>query len=517
MGTRGYYVLRYRNFYFAKYNHHDSYPEGFGLEVLRAIRQSNALATQRQMLGEMLDKLESTSESISDDSNPIDGTPSRRRPINDIMIEWIYEVDLDHNIFHINGMPFFSLECLPDDDDFLEYISEDHYGYLACASECPPEHKYKKSGPPVVDNSDLATYQSFMCTGSHMALSNLLAISDVLSPDEHVRVSLLEVMIGTCMVRMGEMIYEFEIEAFNHSQLTDSEWSLACFIASIAFVPQIFNKAPIGEWYPELSREEFTWVREDTVIHIATHLDDERCLQASMTRLIKAILEQKDNPGDYFGVAFSVYHCAIIKVVKDAHTTTFSHTDALQFLPSFFADSPSTPGITALARLAYRADPALFVRALKVCHYKWRIGQGDTLVQGADNAPPNINCPSLPLELWQEIALHLHLSDLLTFGLVSKLCREAASMVLRYPHICGYRLVAIPKEKLPDSHLSLRAAAFSAVRSSAPADVLVGIGDTPEDVVKMPLKVGGYLMGVDFTVVTSGGISDFTRKKLRWL
>ncbi|KAG0702690.1 hypothetical protein DFH29DRAFT_804615, partial [Suillus ampliporus] len=248
--------------------------------------------------------------------NPFRHPPSLCQSKNDIMIKWIYEVDHDRNIFHINGMPFFSLGCLPGDEAFLEYISEDHYGHLACTSKCPPEHKYKKPPPLVVDNSDLVMYQSLVCAGSHMALSDLLAISDVLYPAEHVQVSLLEVMIGQCMSHrgIGKTIYELGI-VFNHSQLTDNEWYLAYLMASIAFVPQIFNDPSILRWYPKLSREEFTWVCEDTVVCIATHLDDEQCLQASMSRLINVILEQKNDTGDYFGVfAFSMYHCAIIKV-----------------------------------------------------------------------------------------------------------------------------------------------------------------------------------------------------------
>jgi hypothetical protein len=161
----------------------------------------------------------------------------------------------------------------------------------------------------------------------------------------------------------------------DHEQLTDEEWSTAFSMANFAFVPQIFNppksRRNIGR--PRQSRKEFIWVREDIVVYIATHLDHNRCLQAAISRLIDAILE-KDNLGDYFGVAFSVYHCAIVKVVKDAQTTTYSHTATLQFLPTLPADSPSTPGITALARLGNRIDPALFVRAMAVGGRRWRRG-----------------------------------------------------------------------------------------------------------------------------------------------
>ncbi|KAG2152710.1 hypothetical protein DEU56DRAFT_691997, partial [Suillus clintonianus] len=374
---------------------------------------------------------------------------------------WLYsyEIDLDRNIFHVGGFPYFTLECLPDDEVFVQSVtgclpdenydesfSKDHYGNPACALECPPEHKYKKPAPPTVDDSELVAYQSSRCTGSHVALSDLLAISDILCQNEHVRVSLLEVMVGQCMwnSEMGREIYEIGI-LNDRKQLTDNQWSIACFMASITFVPQMFDDMMfVCHHMPK--RKEFTWVREDTVVFIATHLDDKRCLQASVSRLINAISEQKNNPGSYFGIAFSVFHCVVVNVVKDAHTMSFSHTDALQFLPSFYAETPSTPGITALARLGHRIEPALFKRILEVSKH-WRhlsYLKTKTLpargADGSDDVPPNIIYPPLPLELWLEIARYLPRFDLITFGLVSKLCREAALVLLRYPHVFGYRL-----------------------------------------------------------------------------
>jgi hypothetical protein len=99
----------------------------------------------------------------------------------------------------------------------------------------------------------------------------------------------------------------------------------------------------------------------------------------------------------------------------------FSHTDVLHFFPSFYEDPPSTPGIVALARLAYRVDPTLFVRDLAVSRWQerpWITDSEKSLPQEADDVPLKISCPVLLPELWQDIALHLHVRDLLTFGLV---------------------------------------------------------------------------------------------------
>ncbi|KAG2121972.1 hypothetical protein DEU56DRAFT_864707 [Suillus clintonianus] len=466
----------------------------------------------------MLDGLKSPSDCLLWIENGDEfESPSLKRPSSACL--YSYEIDLDRNIFHIDGFPFFSLECLPDDEVFIQSVtgrlpdenydesfSADHYGHTACALQCPPEHKYKKPAPQTVDDSELATYQSLRCTGSQVALSDLLAISDILCQNEHVRVSLLEVMVGQCMRNsdFGRELYEIEL-VNDHKQLTDKQWSIAFFMASITFVPQMFDDMMfVYHRMPE--RKEFTWVREDTVVFIATYLNDKSCLQASVSRLINTISEQKDNPGSYFGIAFSVYHCVVVKVVKDAHTMSFSHTDALQFTPSFYAETPSTPGITALARLGHRIEPALFKRILEVSKHLWHLSIEKTLpAQGADSShdvPHNIIYPPLPLELWLEIARYLPRFDLITFGLVSKICREAALVLLRYPHIYGYRLVAIPKipKYLRERHRSLHTARFSAVRGDIFYDVDIGMEWKNITSKMIDFKVGGHWLTVHFSI-----------------
>src|SRR5882757_11410392 len=125
----GYAVYRYRNLYYVYYNRRHSFPEGLGINLLRSMRE-HAITKQRQEL-EGIIKTSDTSKALERQSEsgslePDHFTLSERRPHRDPFIEWVYEIDLDHNIFHINGIPFFSLECLPDDESFLANISEDH-------------------------------------------------------------------------------------------------------------------------------------------------------------------------------------------------------------------------------------------------------------------------------------------------------------------------------------------------------------------------------------------------------
>lgn len=485
MGTPGCYVYRYRNMYFAYYRRYDSYPEGLGVEMLQCLRLPHAITKKQQELEEMLDELDGQSLPQEFDDLIIYDQQSNfddmGKPLMDV--SWIYGIDLDHNVFRVNGIPFYSLEFLPEPEDFPEHVVNDFYDNLACAPECPPKYKYKRPAAPVVDDSDLKIYGSLVCTGPDASLSGLLGINDILSTNEQVRVSLLEMVIGQCIysthLKISRLTHEFEFIS-NHNQLTDEEWLAGCSLVRLAFVPQMFDvRSMFAHPTKRPSRKEFIWVREDTVICLTSHLDNERCLQASMSRLIKTILEQRDAPGDYFGVAFSVSQCAIVKVVKDAYTTTFSHTTALQFLPSFFSESPSTPGITALARLGYRIDPALFVRVMNVwCHsFYYPDLFAHTRIDGA---PPSVNSAALPAELWQEIALYLDLQDVLILGLVSKLCREAASTVLRYPHVLGHRLVSVSKE-MPRS--PLRAASFTAELAGTPTSVFIGLGSSRKEFV----------------------------------
>jgi hypothetical protein len=55
---------------------------------------------------------------------------------------WIYEIDLDHDIFHVNGIQYFDLKSLPNDEPFFEFVLEDDYDNISGAPECSPEHNF---------------------------------------------------------------------------------------------------------------------------------------------------------------------------------------------------------------------------------------------------------------------------------------------------------------------------------------------------------------------------------------
>ncbi|OAX37653.1 hypothetical protein K503DRAFT_220152 [Rhizopogon vinicolor AM-OR11-026] len=85
--------------HFHKFNHWDSYPENLGVKTLDSTRYPDAITSKRQQLGEALYKFDDR-EQLDEDGN---FKLSKDRPQNDLLMYWIYELDLDHNIFHINA------------------------------------------------------------------------------------------------------------------------------------------------------------------------------------------------------------------------------------------------------------------------------------------------------------------------------------------------------------------------------------------------------------------------------
>src|SRR5260370_41679398 len=109
MGTSGYKVYRQKGRYFLYYNHSGSYPELFGLDLLHGIPHDMSefedwLKLTREMLDaryEELKNLDDLTEHMSD-----------KPPDNDLLTdsEWIYEIDLDNLVFHVDSQPLFRLD-----------------------------------------------------------------------------------------------------------------------------------------------------------------------------------------------------------------------------------------------------------------------------------------------------------------------------------------------------------------------------------------------------------------------
>jgi len=115
---------------------------------------------------------------------------------------------------------------------------------------------------------------------------------------------------------------------------------LALSLVNFAVGPPI----PSLPCIPRRSSQDFIWIRKDVCLRITTHLDDTDNLRGSIGDLVHHINTTQDGEvGTVYGIACSIFHCAVVRVDKDAEGTSFAHTPALQFLPSFYARKISTP------------------------------------------------------------------------------------------------------------------------------------------------------------------------------
>lgn len=129
------------------YNHYDSYPTGLGKAVVAGIRTAESgeyeswLASCREEYEILEDEFEDTEWTITlgalengefDASDPEDESiprqlecvPSVWPPSNDLMIEWVYTIDLDREIFSVNNHEHFPLGTIPK--DWMEYTPHSH-------------------------------------------------------------------------------------------------------------------------------------------------------------------------------------------------------------------------------------------------------------------------------------------------------------------------------------------------------------------------------------------------------
>jgi hypothetical protein len=182
---------------------------------------------------------------------------------------------------------------------------------------------------------------------------------------------------------------------------------------------------------PENTRgksQDFIWARKDVCLRITTHLDDEDNLKASIGDLIHHVETTQDKVGTIYGIACSVFHCSIVRLDKVGQQgTSFSHTPALQLLPSFYARKTSTPGIEALSRLGCQSSGVELLTAVSEAYNLPRITHMESSATGSVVA-------KVPVEVWVNVG-HFITSpiDLITLAAISPQAMSAAADWVRYP------------------------------------------------------------------------------------
>lgn len=132
------------------------------------------------------------------DVKEVEITDAPRCP--DMLIEYVYEIDLDDEVFWVNGMPIFRLDCMPAAAVFLEVLWKDSYGHFAATESMPAKHAVKLAVPPKPPSADVASYESLRGpTSVGVDIYELLGVSKEPSPAERVRIRLYEVIAGVLM------------------------------------------------------------------------------------------------------------------------------------------------------------------------------------------------------------------------------------------------------------------------------------------------------------------------------
>ncbi|KAF9009304.1 hypothetical protein BDZ89DRAFT_1078572, partial [Hymenopellis radicata] len=374
----------------------------------------------------------------------------REAPRNDLFIEWIYTIDLDNLVFHIDSNPVFSLTSLPKtEDDFLAYIGSNSYGHRSYESTTPLEYQFCanwSASPPAVDESVLEE-----CTSLQAQQSD-----DVLELPESTVTGLrrryVETFVGALM--RADAVYKDYLsflQASKREDLSAEVLELTKKLLCVVLAPPMFStEARLGVVDPfqllktsglHLPRDEkelLWWMRDNLCIYISTHLDDPKNFQAAIAAIVKEMQAHDANDATHpkFGVIFSITKCAVVRL--DSATSTVIHSPALDFLPSWHTTSPHTEGITLLARL---------------CEYLDDIADGCPSIK-----PPLDACQlKLPVELvFQVLKCVPEPEAIFTAARASSILKAVAKPILMQPYFNGQFLIGDGVDASSPSHRKAR-------------------------------------------------------------
>jgi len=435
MGTRGYKVYRHKGRYYVYYNHWDSYPSAFGLQVLHEIPRNVSKDEFEEWLTKTREYVHAQRDSMVLNDLVSSKYMSDEQPENDTFIEWIYEIDLDNLVFHIDSQPLFRLDNMPPDSIFMKCISFDHFGHRAFSEHTPTQFRYDwRAPPPSPLPESLVAYKRYNNRSSTNPVHDLLSIPVAKSSIELARTALVEVLVTKCMAGhdVGHDVRVLE-NVPDRDHIPQSMLQLALSLVNFAVGPPI----PSLPCTPYGNTRDFVWIRKDVCLRITTHLDDEDNLKASIGDLVHHIKITPNKVGTVYGVACSIFHCAIVRVDKDELGISFAHTPALQFLPSFYARTMFTPGIEALSRLGCQANGVELLNIISDANNLPHITHEKLLVTESAAA-------KVPVEVWTRIGDFITSpADLVTLASISPQAMSAAADLTRFPLIEELRLVDV--------------------------------------------------------------------------
>ena len=102
-------------------------------------------------------------------------------------VNWVYEIDLDNLVFHVDNQPLFRLDNMPPDDTFMESISYDHFGHRALHEHTPTEFRYHWHAPlPSPLSESLVAYNCYNNRSSTRSVHDLMGVLSELSTERSI-------------------------------------------------------------------------------------------------------------------------------------------------------------------------------------------------------------------------------------------------------------------------------------------------------------------------------------------
>ncbi|TFY82438.1 hypothetical protein EWM64_g1575 [Hericium alpestre] len=333
--------------------------------------------------------------------------------------EYVYELDLDNLTFLVGGFPLFNMSCMPPEDRFARLIGHDHYSHLACAPTTPEQYR---GGREPVDIHKLIHTRP---TPTHL---------------ENVRLRMLETLIGSCLTHQEYGCCLHALPILEHrgdiSQILAAVLNYLLFLATLPMVYYTDYCFKYSVCIDEPSG--ILWPRRNICSMLWTHLDDEPNLRAAIVHLTREAAKDKDGPDIVYGILFSGIHIAIVRIDRKHHDA-FTHTPALQFLPS--------------CRRALKSHFSPMEPAEKM-EARWK-----RTIQFRDGGLLD----HLPGEILSMIADNL-LDDRSSLLIFSRICSRTAAIsrdAVNHVYVHGYRLTNVID--LPQNRHELAHGCFDAV------------------------------------------------------
>lgn len=120
MRTRGFKAWRFRKRHYTLYNNKDSYPDHLGMQIVQRIPSDREkylawLQAERKKVEEwetFWDRKMAVEPGtkVSWEDLDFENPPTSFAPLNDVLIEWVYIIDLDRELFSVNNGAHFRLD-----------------------------------------------------------------------------------------------------------------------------------------------------------------------------------------------------------------------------------------------------------------------------------------------------------------------------------------------------------------------------------------------------------------------